>query len=39
MSMDHPLDDKARALQGEIDRLSEKLGVSPMPVGLLTRMA
>ncbi|SHQ95069.1 Uncharacterised protein [Mycobacteroides abscessus subsp. abscessus] len=37
MSMDRPLDDKSRALQGEIDRLSEKLGVSPMPVGLLTR--
>ncbi|SRX91871.1 hypothetical protein MSP7336_00092 [Mycobacterium shimoidei] len=36
MSTDRPLDDKSRELQIEIDRLSEKLGVRPMPVGLRT---
>lgn len=31
------LDGKSAELQAEIDRLSEKLGVRPMPVGFRTR--
>ena len=34
---DRPEDDRDAELQAEIDRLSEKLGVRPMPVGFLTR--
>jgi hypothetical protein len=36
MNTDHVLDDKSGELQTEIDRLSEKLGVRPMPVGFRT---
>ncbi|MGB3474697.1 MAG: hypothetical protein WBA69_07920 [Mycobacterium sp.] len=36
MSMDHPLGDRTRELQLEIDRLSTELGVRTMPVGLRT---
>lgn len=36
MIMDHPLDVKSRELQIEIDRLSEELGIRPMPVGMRT---
>lgn len=36
MSTDRGLDDKSAALQTEIDRLSEKLGVRSMPVGFRT---
>lgn len=36
MSVDRPVDDRSRELQFEIDRLSEKLGVRPMAVGLRT---
>lgn len=31
------MDDKSRELQTEIEQLSAKLGVDPMPVGMLTR--
>jgi hypothetical protein len=34
MNTDRVLDDKSTELQAEIDRLSEMLGVRPMPVGL-----
>jgi hypothetical protein len=37
MNGDHFLDDRSAELQAEIDRLSEKLGVRPMRVGLLTK--
>jgi hypothetical protein len=37
MNMDRLLDDKSADLQVEIDRLSEKLGVRPMRVGLRTK--
>ena len=36
MNTDRLLDDKSAELQAEIDRLSEKLGVRPMQVGLRT---
>lgn len=36
MSMGHVLDDESAALQNEIDRLSEKLGVRPMPIRFRT---
>nr|WP_232375008.1 immunity 63 family protein [Mycolicibacterium mengxianglii] len=36
MTADHPLDDKSEELQLEIDRISERLGVRSMPVGLRT---
>jgi hypothetical protein len=36
MSTDRPLDDRSAELQVEIDRLSEKLDVRPMQVGLRT---
>lgn len=36
MSTDRVLDDKSAELQTEINRLSEKLGVRPMQVGLRT---
>ncbi|WP_235215923.1 immunity 63 family protein [Mycobacterium kyorinense] len=36
MNTDHGLADKSTELQNEIDRLSEKLGVRSMPVGLRT---
>lgn len=36
MITDRTLDDKSAALQSEIDRLSERLGVRPMPVGFRT---
>jgi hypothetical protein len=36
MNMDHVSDDKSNELQIEINRLSEKLGVRPMRVGLRT---
>jgi hypothetical protein len=36
MSTDRPLDNKSAELQVEIDRLSEKLDVRPMQVGLRT---
>ena len=36
MSTDHSLDAKSEHLQVEIDRLSDKLGVRSMPVGLRT---
>lgn len=36
MNTDRGLDDKSAELQAEIDRLSEKLGVRTMPVGLRT---
>lgn len=36
MITDRALDDKSAALQSEIDRLSERLGVRPMPVGFRT---
>jgi len=34
--MDRVLEDKSAELETMIDRLSEKLGVRPMPVGFLT---
>jgi hypothetical protein len=34
--MGHPSEDKSSELQGEINRLADKLGVRPMPVGLRT---
>jgi len=37
MNTDRLLDDKSAELQAEIDRLSEKLGVRPMRVGLRTK--
>jgi hypothetical protein len=37
MNEDRALEDKSAELQTEIDRLSEKLGVRPMLVGLRTR--
>jgi len=37
MTTDRALEDKSAALQTEIDRLSEKLGVRPMLVGLRTK--
>jgi hypothetical protein len=37
MNTDRALDDKSAELQIEIDRLSEKLGVRLMPVGLRTK--
>jgi hypothetical protein len=37
MNTDRVLDDKSADLQAEIDRLSEKLGVRPMRVGLRTK--
>ncbi len=36
MNMDRDLEDKSAELQTEIGRLSEKLGVRPMPVGFRT---
>ncbi len=36
MSTARPSDDKSGELQAEIDRLSQQLGVRPMPVGLKT---
>lgn len=36
MNMDRALADKSAELQAEVDRLSEKLGVRTMPVGLRT---
>ena len=36
MNTDHALDDKSAALQTEIDRLSQKLGVRSIPVGFRT---
>ena len=36
MNTDHALDDKTAALQTEIDRLSQKLGVRSIPVGFRT---
>ncbi|WP_232375007.1 immunity 63 family protein [Mycolicibacterium mengxianglii] len=36
MTADHPLNDKSEELQLEIDRISERLGVRSMPVGLRT---
>jgi hypothetical protein len=36
MNTDRVLDDKSAELQAEIDRLSEKLGVRPTPVGIRT---
>jgi len=36
MNTGRVLDDKSAELQTEIDRLSEKLGVRPMPVGFRT---
>nr|WP_244897539.1 immunity 63 family protein [Mycobacterium alsense] len=37
MNTDRDLDAKCTKLQSEIDMLSEKLGVRPMPVGLRTK--
>lgn len=37
MTTDHPLDAKSVELQAQIDRLSERLGVRPMPVGVLRK--
>ena len=37
MNMDRVSDDKSDELQSEINRLSEKLGVRPMRVGLRTK--
>lgn len=37
MNMGRPLEDKTAELQTEIDRLSERLGVRPMPVGFRTK--
>lgn len=36
MTTDRVLEDKSAELQTEMDRLSEQLGVRPMPVGLRT---
>ncbi|MGB3482943.1 MAG: hypothetical protein WBB07_12105 [Mycobacterium sp.] len=36
MTTDHPLDDKSEELQAKIDDISERLGVRPLSVGLLT---
>jgi hypothetical protein len=37
MSTDRPSGDKSAELQAEIDRLSEKLGVRSMPVGMRSK--
>ncbi|SIC06393.1 hypothetical protein [Mycobacteroides abscessus] len=37
MSTDHPLDAKSIELQAELDRLSERLGVRSIPVGVLRK--
>lgn len=38
MTTGHPLDGKSKQLQEEIDRISQRLGVSSMPVGLRTNV-